>query len=107
MNVITNFFGTNRSPASIQICQSRDFCLLLEVHNEELVDRAEPVMRRIIEFCGLPWDDACLEFHKARRVVTTPSYDQVRRPIFRSSLGRARKFEKHLGPLKEALGLRA
>ena len=78
---------------------------ILEVHNEELVERPEQVIRGIIEFCGLPWDDACLEFHTARRAVTTLSYDQVRRPIFRSSLGRGRRFEKHLGPLREALGL--
>jgi tetratricopeptide (TPR) repeat protein len=77
---------------------------LLEVQYEDLVNDTEAQIRRIIDFCGLPWDDRCLRYWEAERVVLTPSYDQVRRPIFRTALDRWRKYEEFLGPLKEALG---
>jgi hypothetical protein len=77
---------------------------LLEVDYEELTRNQEAESRRIIEFCGLPWDDACLEFHKARRVATTLSNAQVRRPMYTSSIGRAERFRAHLGPLIDVLG---
>lgn len=77
---------------------------MLEVQYEDLVDDTEAQIRRIIDFCGLPWDERCLRYWEADRVVQTPSYDQVRRPIFRTALQRWRKYEAHLGPLKEALG---
>lgn len=78
---------------------------MLEVQYEDLVDDQETLSRRMIEFCGLEWDDACLEFHKSKRTVTTPSYDQVRRPIYRKSVERWRKYESHIAPLIEALGI--
>jgi len=77
---------------------------LLEVQYEDLVNDSEAQIRRIVDFCGLPWDDRCLRFWEAERVVLTPSYDQVRRPIFHSAVDRWRKYESHLGPLREALG---
>ena len=77
---------------------------LLEVQYEDLVNDTEAQIRRIIDFCGLPWDERCLRYWEAERVVLTPSYDQVRRPIFRTALDRWRKYEEFLGPLKEALG---
>jgi hypothetical protein len=77
------------------------------VDYERLVYDFEPEARRILGFCGLEWDDACLEFYKVRRPVRTASHTQVRRPIYRSSVGRARHFASHLGPLREALGNRA
>ncbi len=76
---------------------------LLEVQYEDLVNDSEAQIRRIIDFCGLEWDDRCLRYWEAERVVLTPSYDQVRRPIFRTALDRWRKYEEFLGPLKEAL----
>lgn len=76
---------------------------ILEVGYEALVDDLEGESRRIIEFLGLDWDDACLRFYASGRVVRTASYEQVRRPIYRSSIGRFRRFEGHLGPLLEAL----
>jgi tetratricopeptide (TPR) repeat protein len=76
---------------------------LLEVHYEALVADQEPWSRRIIEFCGLDWDDRCLRFHERGRVVPTASYDQVTRPVYTSSVGRYKGFEPHLGPLKEVL----
>jgi tetratricopeptide (TPR) repeat protein len=76
---------------------------ILEVGYEALVDDLEAESRRIIEFVGLDWHDACLRFHASGRIVRTASYEQVRRPIYRSSIGRYQRFEQHLGPLMEAL----
>ena len=76
---------------------------LLDIGYEELVDDLEGGCRRIIEFCGLDWDEKCLSFHTSGRPVMTLSYDQVRQPIYRSSVGRYKRFEKHLGPLVEVL----
>jgi tetratricopeptide (TPR) repeat protein len=79
---------------------------ILDVSYEQLIDDQAGVSRRIIEFCGLEWDDRCLRFHESGRVATTLSYDQVRRPVYASSVGRFRRFERHLGPLKELLSPR-
>ncbi len=77
---------------------------LLEINYEDLVSDQEAVSRRIIEFLDLPWDDACLEFHQSRRFDRTLSFDQVRRPMYRSSVGRGDRFGAVLDPLREALG---
>jgi len=77
----------------------------LEVSYEEMVEEQDGQSRRIIDFLGLDWDDACLRFHETGRVVMTLSYDQVRKPMYRSAVGRWKRYEKHLGPLKESLGL--
>ena len=61
---------------------------VLDVHYEDLVADPEPQFRRIIDFLGLPWDEACLGFHRSRRTVRTLSYDQVNRPIYKTSAGR-------------------
>lgn len=76
---------------------------MLEVQYEDLVKDTEAQLRRIIDFCGLPWDERCLRFWEAERVVLTPSYNQVRQPIFTTALGRWRRYEAHLQPLIEAL----
>lgn len=76
----------------------------LEVQYEDLVADTEVQARRLVEYCGLKWDDACLAFHKAERFVRTASIAQVRQPIYHSSVERWRKYEKFLGPLLEALG---
>ncbi|MHC4717239.1 MAG: sulfotransferase, partial [Planctomycetota bacterium] len=76
---------------------------ILDVSYEQLIHDQAGVSRRIIEFCGLEWDDRCLRFHESGRVATTLSYDQVRRPLYTSSVGRFRRFERHLGPLQELL----
>jgi tetratricopeptide (TPR) repeat protein len=75
----------------------------LDLPYEEVVASPEPWIRRIIEFCGLPWDDRCLRAHEAERTVMTISYDQVRRPVFDTSIGRWKPYEKFLGPLRESL----
>lgn len=72
---------------------------ILEVVYEELVEDLENQTRRLIEFCSLPWDESCLQFHQTGRSVMTLSYDQVRRPIYRTSMGRWRSFKAHLSPL--------
>ncbi len=76
---------------------------ILEVDYEALVQDQEGMSRRIIEFCGLDWDDACLRFHETARRDRTLSYDQVRRPVYRSSVGRAERFGALLDPLRAAL----
>jgi len=77
---------------------------MLEVDYEALTSDQETQTRRILEFCDLPWNDACMQFHKSRRVSATLSYDQVKQPMYTTSVGRAERFRKHLGPLIEALG---
>jgi tetratricopeptide (TPR) repeat protein len=77
---------------------------VFECSYEELVANQEDVSRRLIDFIGLEWDDACLAFHKNKRVIHTASYDQVRRPIYQQSVQRWRRYERHLDPLFEALG---
>jgi tetratricopeptide (TPR) repeat protein len=79
--------------------------VMLEVQYEEIVDDLEQQARRIVAHCGLEWDDACLEFHKTDRPVRTTSHAQVRQPIYRSSVGRARPPRELLQPLLEALGV--
>jgi len=76
---------------------------ILEVVYEELVQSQEAVTRRLLEFCGLPWDERCLRFHENCRPVQTMSKLQVRQPIFASSVGRWRRYAVHLGPFLEAL----
>ena len=72
---------------------------MIDVVYEDLVADLEPQVRRIIDFLGLPWEDACLDFHRTERHVNTPSSWQVRQPVYSSSVGRWRRFEKHLGPM--------
>ncbi|MCC6283788.1 MAG: sulfotransferase [Phycisphaerales bacterium] len=76
----------------------------LEVRYEDLVADPETHTRRLIDFVGLPWDEACLRFHENARVMTTASNQQVRKPVYRTSVARWTRYEKHLGPLRAALG---
>lgn len=76
----------------------------LDVQYEEVVADQEAQTRRIIDYCGLEWNDACLDFHNTRRAVQTASVLQVRQPIYKSSVERWRPYEKFLGPLFDALG---
>jgi tetratricopeptide (TPR) repeat protein len=72
---------------------------MLEVKYEELVDDQENISRQIIDFCGLDWDDRVLRFYETKRSVATPSFDQVRQPMYRNSIERWKNYERHLGPL--------
>jgi hypothetical protein len=76
---------------------------LLEVQYEDLVADQEGMTRTLVEFAGLDWHDDCLRFHENRRFVATASYDQVRQPVYATSIARWRRFERHLGPLRAAL----
>ena len=72
---------------------------MLEVDYEELVADLETWSRAIVAWCGLEWDPACLEFHKTSRPVRTSSVEQVRQPIYTSSVGRWKNYERSLAPL--------
>ena len=75
-----------------------------EVSYEEVVRDLEGQARRIIDYCGLPWDGRCIEFHKTVRTVKTASAVQVRKPLFNSSIERWRKHASELAPLLRELG---
>lgn len=77
--------------------------VLLEVDYEELVTDREKVARRMIEFVGLDWNEACLSPEENIRAVTTPSQWQVRQPVYTSSVERWRRYEPWLGPFRELL----
>ncbi len=77
---------------------------ILRVQHEEVVDDLEGNVRRLLDFCGLPFESACLEFHKTERSIRTASSEQVRRPIFKEGLDQWKHFEPWLGALKSALG---
>jgi tetratricopeptide (TPR) repeat protein len=77
---------------------------IFDLPYEDMVADQETVSRSLIEFVGLEWDDACLAFHDTERSVSTPSRWQVRQPIYKSSIKAWRAYERHLGPLKAALG---
>jgi hypothetical protein len=76
---------------------------MLELGYEDLVADQEGQSRRLVEFLGLEWDARCLEFHRNPRPVLTASNMQVRQPIYSGSIGRWRRYERHLAPLLEAL----
>ena len=76
---------------------------MIDVVYESMIDDHATQARGLIESLGLPWNDACLRFYESGRTVMTLSYDQVSRPIYRSSVGRWKNFEKHMTPLREAL----
>jgi tetratricopeptide (TPR) repeat protein len=74
-----------------------------EIQYEDLVANQEEESRKLIAYCGLEWDNACLDPHKTERTVKTASITQVRQPVYTSSVERWRVYEKFLGPLLEAL----
>jgi tetratricopeptide (TPR) repeat protein len=71
---------------------------------ETLVEDTETQIRALLDYCGLPFDPACLRYWETDRAVQTPSAQQVRQPIFRDALDEWRNYEDWLGPLREALG---
>ena len=76
----------------------------MEIQYEDIVADMPTQARRLIDFVGLPWSDACLSFHKTQRNVRTASVAQVRQPIYSTSVERWRHYEKYLGPLFEGMG---
>ena len=77
---------------------------VLRVQHEGVIDDLETQVRRIMDFCGLEFEESCVEFHKTKRTVRTPSAEQVRQPINTSGVDQWRNFEEYLDPLKRALG---
>jgi len=74
------------------------------VFYERMVEDTEHEVRRLLDYCGLPFDEACLRFYENDRIVRTASSEQVRRPIYREGVDHWRNYEPWLGPLKAALG---
>jgi hypothetical protein len=77
---------------------------VLRVEYEDVVADTERQIRRLLDYCGLPFEEQCLRFYETERAVRTPSAEQVRQPIYRAGLEQWRHYERHLGPLKKALG---
>ena len=77
---------------------------MIEVEYETLVREFEPTARMLIDFCGLEWDDAILSYHQSTSNCVTASYQQVRRPIYSTSISRWRNYEQHLQPLVKRFG---
>lgn len=77
---------------------------LLTVQYEALVADQETMTRRMLDFLGLEWEDACLDFHKSERTVATASYDQVRQKIYHKSRARWKNYKPLIAPLIDALG---
>lgn len=71
---------------------------------ERMVEDTETQVRALLDYCGLQFEESCLEFHRTERAVRTPSSEQVRRPIYRESTEEWRAYEAYLEPLKAALG---
>lgn len=71
---------------------------------EDMVEDTEAQVRALLDFVGVPFETACLEFHRTERAVRTPSSEQVRRPIYRESTASWSAYDSHLGPLRDALG---
>lgn len=80
---------------------------ILDLCYEDIIADQEHETRRLLDYLGLPWDDACLKFYESKRAVRTASLAQVRKPVYSSSVARWKRFEKHLGPLIEAIGSEA
>jgi hypothetical protein len=74
------------------------------VQYEDMVNDTETQIRRLLEHCGLEFEDQCLRFYETERAVRTPSSEQVRQPVYKQGLDQWRNFDAHLNPLKEALG---
>src|SRR5208282_4730278 len=77
---------------------------VLRVFHEDVVEDLEGNVRRILDFCGLEFEPACVEFYKTERSILSASSEQVRQPIFREGLDQWKNYEPWLGPLKAALG---
>ncbi|MEQ8666929.1 MAG: sulfotransferase [Rhodospirillales bacterium] len=83
--------------------QKIDILPILNLEYQNLIAEQEATTRELISFSGLDWDDKCLMYHKTERYISTPSDWQVRQPIYTDSVSRWRNYERHLGPLREAL----
>jgi len=76
---------------------------ILNVVYEDLVDNQEEMTRKMLEFCGLEWNEKCMNFHQSKRDVNTPSYDQVRKPLYKKSVARWKNYAEFVKPLLNKL----
>ena len=76
---------------------------VLRVQYEEVVDDLENQVRRILEFCELPFEDRCVKFHETKRAVRTASSEQVRQPIYKGAVQTWKRYGEHLDTLRETL----
>lgn len=76
---------------------------VLNVGYEEVIDDQRAATKKLLDFCGLGWDDACMDFHKNARAVKTASFAQVRKPVFRGSVGLWRRYSDHLQEMNDEL----
>lgn len=102
MTELGEYFGLYRELMDFWRTVLPDF--VHDLNYEELVNDPEQQTRSLLEYCDLPWDDACLDFHRTRRSVRTASSAQVVRPIYRDSVDLWKHYEKYLQPLAAALG---
>jgi len=77
--------------------------VILDVRYEDLVSDPQTQCRRLLEHCGLPWEDQVLEFHRSTKAATTASAVQVRRPVYQSSVQKWRKYARELQPVLSRL----
>lgn len=77
---------------------------VLRVQHEDVLDDLETQVRRMLDFCGLPFEQSCVDYHQTERAVRTPSSEQVRQPIFDSAREQWQNYAEHLSPLEQALG---
>jgi predicted Zn-dependent protease len=78
---------------------------VLTVNHEDVVDDLERQVRRMLDFCGLPFEQSCLDFYQTKRNIKTPSSEQVRQPIYKSATEQWRNFEQYLAPLKKIVNI--
>lgn len=78
---------------------------VLTVNHEDIVDDLETQVRRMLDFCGLEFEQSCIDFHKTKRNIKTPSSEQVRQPIYKSATEQWQHFEQYLAPLKQTLAI--
>ena len=77
---------------------------ILQVRYEDVVADLEIQVRRLLDYCGLPFEEACINFHQTERAVRTASSEQVRQPIFKSGVDQWENYSEHLDPLRNILG---
>ena len=91
----------------VRLMAHMDAVMPLRVHRviyERMIEHTEAEVRALLEYCGLEFQPACLEFYNTERAVRTPSAQQVRQPIYKDSADEWRRYERHLQPLKDAIG---
>ena len=76
---------------------------IYEIQYESLIENQEEESKKLIEFCGLDWEEACLKFYENKRSVNTASSEQVRQPIYKGAMFAWKNYESELGPLIEML----